>query len=249
MCATKPIASWPHSPSRTSSSACALAGHPELAAPRALAGEQRGIVRVVGDRDRPGVRHRHRHRAHADHAADPEALDDVAHRTGERLPAVVGLGPAAAGGTAWRRCRAAAGRPAAGRRRPRSGRGMKDIGGPPGPVVVELVHVERRDHAAAAVEVDEVLGGPDRGVAGVEEAVQHHDHGQRGGVVELGHVVDDVHEPGFLGHGTSFLIRDGAAGRRTPYRAGAAPRPPTIFPHQARQAREAGPVRRLRSAA
>ncbi len=26
MCATKPIASWPHSPSRTSSSACALDG-------------------------------------------------------------------------------------------------------------------------------------------------------------------------------------------------------------------------------
>ena len=93
MCATKPSASWPHSPSRTSSSACALDGI--RSSPRhGLSPVSRlGVVRVVGDRDRPGVRHRHRHRAHAHHPGDAEPLDHVAHRAGERLPAGVRLGP------------------------------------------------------------------------------------------------------------------------------------------------------------
>ena len=65
---------------------------PQLALPRALAGDQLGAVGVGGDRDRPGVRHRHRHRAQADHAGDAELLDDLAHGAGEGLPADVGLG-------------------------------------------------------------------------------------------------------------------------------------------------------------
>ena len=101
---------------------------------------------------------------------------------------------------------------------------------------MELVDVEGRDDAAAlpSVLVDEVLGRTGRGVARVEEPVEDQHEGQRrvrSGVVELGHVVDDVHEPGFLGHEASFLVtagglvvrvRGGSTGRAhdTPRRPG-----------------------------
>ena len=207
MCATKPIAAWPHSPSRTSSRACALLGI--RSSPRqALSPISRsGVVGVVGDRDRAGVRHRHRHRAHADDAGHPEALHDLADGAGEGLPAVVGLGPLE---QQVRRLTGVVQQPHDQPRRvvrlvvvahERHRRAA-------GPVVVELVDVEGR-HDRALAEVDEVPGGPGGGVAGVEEAVedQHHRQaalltglaGRRG--VELGHVVDDVHETGFLRHG------------------------------------------------
>ena len=66
MCATKPSMSWPHSPSRTSSSDCALLGIRSSPRHGLVAGQQLGAVGVRGDRDRPGVRDRHRHRAHGD---------------------------------------------------------------------------------------------------------------------------------------------------------------------------------------
>ena len=94
MCATKPIASWPHSPSRISSSAWALAGTRSSPRHGLVPGQQLGPVGVRGDRDRAGVRHGHRDGAQADHAAYVEALDDLAHRAGEGLPADVRLGAA-----------------------------------------------------------------------------------------------------------------------------------------------------------
>ena len=82
----------PLSPSRSSSRAWALDGMRSSPRQGLSPDEQVGVVGVVGDRDRPGVRHRHRHRAHPDHPADAEALDDVPDGAGEGLPAVVGLG-------------------------------------------------------------------------------------------------------------------------------------------------------------
>ena len=120
---------------------------PQLAAPRALAGEQVGVVGVVGDRDRPGVRHRHRHRAHADDAGHAEALDDLAHRAAERLPAVVGLRPL------QQEVRRPAGVLEQPDDQPRRVVRLVVVAheghrGPAGAVVVELVDVEGRHDAA-----------------------------------------------------------------------------------------------------
>ena len=122
MCATKPSASWPHSPSRTSSSACALLGI--RSSPRhglspvsrsaSLACWVIAIGRVCGTAigtdahpDDPG---------HAEAARRPRAPHARTPPSGCRARARAGAG------TASRRCRAAAGPPAAARRRPRSGR-------------------------------------------------------------------------------------------------------------------------------
>ena len=243
MWATKPIASWPHSPSRTSSSAWALVGirssprHGLSPVSRSglLAWWVIAIGRVCGTAigTEPML----------DHAGHAEALDDLAHRAGEGLPAVVGLGPVQ---QEVRRAAAVAQQPdhqPRARRTPRSGRarttspaagrGSRGTGrrrrsrprGPPSPRPTRC------------------CDRPGRGVAGVEEPVedQHHRQARLTGLVELGHVVDDVHHgrvPGSrggdpragahrLGHGPAGC---GACRRRSrrrgrsPSRPGTAPR-------------------------
>ena len=91
MCATKPIAGWPQPPSRSSSSACALAGTRIWPFQMFSASSRSGDGRVVGQHHRTGVRHRHRHRAHRHGQPHPELLDDGADRERERLPVRVGL--------------------------------------------------------------------------------------------------------------------------------------------------------------
>ncbi len=171
---------------------------PELAAPRALAGEQVGVVRMVSDRDRPRVRHRHRDRPHADDPGHAEPVDHVHDGTGEGLPAVVRLG------AVQQEVRRPAGVPQQPHDQPRRVVGLVVVADeghrrPSGPVVVELVDVER-GHDRSVGEADQVPDGDRGGVACVEEPVEDQHHGQRRGVVQLGHVVDDVHETGFLGH-------------------------------------------------
>ena len=153
-------------------------GDPQLAAPRALGREQLGAVGVRGDRDRPRVRHRHRHRAQAHHPGDVEPLDHAAHRAGEGLPAVVGLG------AVEQQVRRAAGVGEQPDDEPRGVVALVVVADErhrrsAGAVVVELVDVEGRHHAAVGAEVDEVLGGAGGGAAGVEEPVEHQHQGQR----------------------------------------------------------------------
>jgi len=167
-------------------------GDAELAAPRVGARHQRGTVRVLGDRQRSRVRHRHRHRAHRGDQVDAEALHHRTHRAGERLPAVVRLGPA------HQQVRALElvtlepdhepGRVVAlvvvAHERDRR---------PPGAVVVEHVDVERR-HDGAGRFGGQVVDGEGAAVAGVEEALEGDHHRQLAVPLESGHVVDDVHE-------------------------------------------------------
>ena len=69
---------------------------------------------------------------------------------------------------------------------------------PAGPVVVELVDVEGRDHPGLG-EVHEVLGRRAAALPASRNPSRASTIGSRSDAVELGHVVDDVHERGF-GH-------------------------------------------------
>ena len=95
---------------------------PQLAAPPALPGQQLGVVGVLGDRDRPGVRHRHRHRAHATRPGRRRTAPRPSGRRGRRPPSGCRAPDRGAAGTACRRCRGRAGRPAGAARSRRSGR-------------------------------------------------------------------------------------------------------------------------------
>ena len=228
MCATKPSASCPHSPSRTSSSACALDGMRSSPRQRLSPAMQLDVVGVLGDRDRPGVRDRHRHRAHADHAGHAEPLDDLTDGLAERLPAGVGLGaveqevrrPAGVLEQADDQTGGVVGLVVVAHER--HGRSA-------GAVVVELVDVERRHHGAALTSllVHQVPGGTGGRVAGVEEAVEHEDEGQGRvvAVVEPGDLVDDVDQP--LHHVTQRSDRPAApAVARSPRPAAGRPSRP-----------------------
>ena len=118
--------------SRSSSRAWALDGMRSSPRHGLSPDEQVGVVGVVGDRDRPGVRHRHRHGAHPDHAADAEALDDLPDRDRRRPPSGCRARDRAAAGTACRWRRRAGAPPAGARRTARSGRGRttSPAGGP-----------------------------------------------------------------------------------------------------------------------
>ncbi len=172
MCATKPSASWPHSPSRISSRACALLGIRSSPRQGLSPVISSGVVRVVGDRDGTGVRHRHRHRAHPHDQGDLEPLDDLAHRSGEGLPAVVGLRPVQ---QQVRRAAAVAQQPhdEAGRVVVVvvvAGEGHRRA---TGAVVVELVDVEGRHHRRPRrCRPRSGDGGEGGGAAGVEEPVE-----------------------------------------------------------------------------
>ena len=234
MCATKPSMSWPHSPSRTSSSAWALLGIRSSPRHGLSPVSSSGLLACVGDRDRPGVRHRHRHRAHADHAGDPEALDDLADGAGERLPAVVGL----------RAVQQEVRRPAAVVEQPddqpRGVVGLVVVADerhrrPPGPVVVELVDLERGHHRppapsrstrcrAARAAALPASRNPSRTSTSVRAVPPPRARGPRRRCGRAG-------IPGT--RGTSFPGRDRpGAGQwgNAVGRAGAAPDPPTIFP-------------------
>ena len=154
-------------------------------------------------------------------------LDDVAYGAGERLPAGVGLGPV------QQQVRRTAGVAQQPDDQPRrvvvlvvvAHEGHRWTAGA---VVVELVDVEG-GHDAALGEVREVLRRACGRVAGVEEAVEREHHRQRVGAVELGDVVDDVHEPGILGHADRPFV-----GWSLACSAAAAP-PPTLFLAQPRR--------------
>ena len=198
MCATKPSMSWPHSPSRSSSSDWALLGIRSSPRHGLAPGTSSGrlacgviaIGRVCGTAigTEPIATTR----------VTPQPLEDLADRAGERLPAVVGLRPVQ---QEVRRAAAVVQQPYD---QPRGVVGLVVVAHerhrrPAGAVVVELVDVEGRHHRtgprAAGVEVGEVPGGVRRGVAGVEEPVEDQHHRQVGDPRQLGDLVDDVHEP------------------------------------------------------
>ena len=218
---------------------------PQLAPPPALPGQQVGVVGVLGDRDRPGVRHRHRHRAQRHDAVDAEPLHHRPHAAAERLPADVGLR------AVQQQVRRAAGVVAEPDHQP--GRLVARVvvaherhRGPPRAVVVELVHVEGGDDPGVG-EVDEVLGGAGRRVAGVEEAVEHQDHRQPLEALELGHVVDDV-DQGRLGHdsssSTTAILRCSAPAHPAPGRRRLTrPRAPRRGGRRSRSNRPRSPAR------
>jgi hypothetical protein len=66
---------------------------------------------------------------------------------------------------------------------------------------VELVDLEGGDDATAPGLLDQVACRDRRGVARVEEPVEHEHHRQLGQAVELGHVVDDVDQAIGIWHG------------------------------------------------
>jgi len=177
---------------------------PQLALPPAHPVDQLRPGGVRRDRDRPGVRHGHGHAGQSHELAHPEPLHDLAHAAREGLPVGVRLGPA------QQEVRRPGGVLHQAHREPGRVVALVVVAeerqrGAPGAVVVERVDVEGRHHLATTLtggELVEVVGRESRGVAGVEEAVQDDDeHG--GCPVELGDVVDDVHEP--LGHRDSFV--------------------------------------------
>ena len=205
MCATKPSMSWPHSPSRSSSSDWALLGIRSSPRHGLAPGHQLGTVGVRRDRDRPGVGHRHRAPSPSTTTrVTPQPLEDLAHRAGERLPAVVRLR------SVQQEVRRAAAVVQQSDHQPRRVVGLVVVPHerhrrPAGPVVVELVDVEgRHDRARAGARRGRRGAGP-RGRPRCRR------RGTRRGPApssgrdprQLGDLVDDVHES-VGGHPSSF---------------------------------------------
>ncbi len=200
MCATNPSMSWPHSPSRSSRSDWALLGIRSSPRQGLVPGTSSGrfacgviaIGRVCGTAigTEPIATTR----------VTPQPLEDLAHRPGERLPAVVRLG------AVQQEVRRSAAVVQQANDEPRRVVGLVVVAHerhrrPPGPVVVELVDVEGGHDRprAVAVEIGEVPGRVRGGVSGVEEPVEDQHHRQVGDPRQVGDLVDDVHEA-FGGH-------------------------------------------------
>jgi hypothetical protein len=128
-------------------------------------------------------------------------LHDGPHRLGEGLPAHVRLGP---GQQQVRRAAVVVHQPDDEPRRLVVAVVVLDERHrwPAGPVVVELVDLEAGDHAARR-RLEQVGDGERGRAAGVEEPVESGQHHRAlGETLELGNLVDDVHET-CLGHGCS----------------------------------------------
>ncbi len=219
-----------------------------------------GDGRVVGQHHRARVRHGHRHGPHRHGEPHPELLDHGAHREGERLPVRVGLR------TVQQEVRRA--EAVVVEAHDQTGRLVVLVAAlreghrrAPRPVVVERVDVEAGDHPPRRLG-QQLLRREGRRVAGVEEPLQRVDqHRALLQLVELGHVVDDVHVPRRLCHRFPLML---AQPRYGPHyaRSGLRPRAPGARPAGRRggpgarradaglhEVRDALPRRHLRPAA
>ena len=221
MCATKPSTSWPHSPSRSSSSDCALLGirssprhglAPGTSSGRLACGviaigrvcgtaigtEPMATTRLTPSRSTTSRTARAKASQRLSGSGPCSSRYAVPPlsciRRTDQPRRVVGLVV-----VTRRRSSRADGRGSRGTRRRRRSP-------PPGRV------------STTGVEVGQVPSGVCGGVAGVEEPVEDEHHRQVGDPGELGDLVDDVHEP-FGGHRSSFSDRGparavGVDGRR-----------------------------------
>ena len=190
------------------------AGHLDRLQPGLVPLEQLGAAGVDGDAGRAGVGDRHRDRVEADAQPDAEVVDQTLDRLGEPLPLHVrlravqqqelvadGVGQAVqleAGGVV--------GLPVV---------LVENHQWPAGPVVVQLVDVERRDQLGTA-RLQQVLAGQACGVAGVDETGEcDHEHrlvGLHAALSQVGRLVQVAgveHGKGSFGGGTTEQQRAG----------------------------------------